>query len=274
MRTLARLGVVLLLVSPIALRGQSGSIPTPESVLGFQPGADFKLATYDQVVSYFQKVDAASDRMTMAQAGKTTQGRTFYFALISSKENLSKIDHYREIARRLAHPEGLTDDEAQALAREGKAFVHIDGGLHATEIAGPAADAAAAVRPARARRSAGDERDPRQRDLHAVADDQSRRHADGHGLVHVARRPGEPARTAAADAVPLSGVRRPRQQPRRLHAQHDRVARDGAHVARVGAEHRLRAAPGAAQSVPDLAAAVCRADRARTRRRFRQARST
>jgi Zinc carboxypeptidase len=137
MRTLARLGVVLLLVSPIALRGQSGSIPTPESVLGFQPGADFKLATYDQVVSYFQKVDAASDRMTMAQAGKTTQGRTFYFALISSKENLSKVDHYREIARRLAHPEGLTDAEAKALAREGKAFVHIDGGLHATEIAGP-----------------------------------------------------------------------------------------------------------------------------------------
>ena len=137
MRTLARLGVVLLLVSPIALRGQSGSIPTPESVLGFQPGADFKLATYDQVVSYFQKVDAASDRMTMVQAGKTTQGRTFYFALISSKENLAKVDRYREIARRLAHPEGLTDAEAHALAREGKAFVHIDGGLHATEIAGP-----------------------------------------------------------------------------------------------------------------------------------------
>ena len=137
MRTLVRLSVLLLLVGPVALRGQSGSIPTPESVLGFQPGADFKLATYDQVVGYFQKVDAASDRMTMVQAGKTTQGRTFYFALISSKENLAKVDHYREIARRLAHPEGLTDAEAKALAREGKAFVHIDGGLHATEIAGP-----------------------------------------------------------------------------------------------------------------------------------------
>ena len=132
MRTLARLAVVVLLISPIALRGQSGSIPTPESVLGFQPGADFKLATYDQVVGYFQKVDAASDRMTMVQAGKTTQGRTFYFALISSKENLAKVDHYREIARRLAHPEGLSDAEAKTLAREGKAFVHIDGGLHAT----------------------------------------------------------------------------------------------------------------------------------------------
>src|SRR5204863_2691680 len=47
-----------------------------------------------------------------------------------------KVDHYREIARRLAHPGSLTDAEARALAKEGKAFVHIDGGLHATEVAG------------------------------------------------------------------------------------------------------------------------------------------
>ena len=113
------------------------AIPTPESVLGFQPGADYKLANYEKVLEYFQKVDAASDIVTLMPAGKTSQGRTYYFALISSKENLAKVDHYREIARRLAHPEGLTDEQAHALAREGKAIVHIDGGLHATEVAGP-----------------------------------------------------------------------------------------------------------------------------------------
>jgi hypothetical protein len=47
------------------------------------------------------------------------------------------VDHYREIAQRLAHPQGLTDAEARRLAREGKAFVHIDGGLHSSEVAGP-----------------------------------------------------------------------------------------------------------------------------------------
>jgi len=138
MRIIPRLVAPLLLLTliPVGVRSQGG-IPTPESVLGFQPGADYKLATYDQVVAYFQKVDAASDRMVMMQAGKTSQGRTFQFAIISSKDNLSKLDRYREIARRLAHPEGMTDEQARALAREGKAVVHIDGGLHATEIAGP-----------------------------------------------------------------------------------------------------------------------------------------
>ncbi|HEY2150451.1 MAG TPA: M14 family metallopeptidase [Vicinamibacterales bacterium] len=124
----------LLFAAPIAL--SSAGLPTPESVLGFRPGADYKLATYDQSIEYFKKLAAATKYMKIVEAGKTSQGRTMYFALISSPENLSRIDHYREIARRLAHPQGLTDDEARKLAHDGKAFVHIDGGLHSTEVAG------------------------------------------------------------------------------------------------------------------------------------------
>ena len=59
-----------------------------------------------------------------------------YYALISSPENLSRVDRYREIWQRLAHPEGLSEAEATELARDGKALVHIDGGLHSTEVAG------------------------------------------------------------------------------------------------------------------------------------------
>ncbi len=137
MRTIAALIAGLLLVCQSAAVAQSAAVPTPESVLGFRPGADYKLATYEDVVGYFQKLDAASDRMTMIAAGKSTQGRTYWLAAISSPENLAKIGRYREISRRLAHPGGLSEAEARALAREGKAFVHIDGGLHATEVAGP-----------------------------------------------------------------------------------------------------------------------------------------
>jgi zinc carboxypeptidase len=128
---------LLLVTIPIALRGD-GRLPTPESVFGFRPGADYKLATYDQAVDYFKKLAAATRYVKLVEAGKTSQGRTMYFALVSSPENLGKIDRYREIARRLAHPQGLTDADARKLAREGKAFVHIDGGLHSTEVAGPA----------------------------------------------------------------------------------------------------------------------------------------
>ena len=133
---LLRLIPVVLVVLQLAVVAQS-RVPSPEATFGFAPGADYKLATYDQVIAYFRAADAASDRVTLVDAGKTTQGRTFYFALVSSRGNLARIDRYREIARRLAHPEELTDGEAERLAKEGKAFVHIDGGLHSTELAAP-----------------------------------------------------------------------------------------------------------------------------------------
>jgi hypothetical protein len=113
------------------------AIPSPASVFGFEPGTDNTLANYDQVVAYFRQVAAASDRVRLVDAGVTSQGRRFVFALVSSPANLANLDRLREIARRLANPQGLTDDEARALAREGRAFVHIDGGLHSTEVAAP-----------------------------------------------------------------------------------------------------------------------------------------
>jgi len=116
---------------------QSSKIPAPETSFGFKPGADYKLATYDQSIEYFRKLAASSKFIRLVATGKTTQGRTMYFALISSPKNLDRIEKYRQIAQRLAHPQGLTDEGARALAREGKPIVHIDGGLHSTEVAGP-----------------------------------------------------------------------------------------------------------------------------------------
>ncbi len=111
------------------------AIPTPESVLGQPVGADFFLASYDESLDYFRRLEAASDRLQLVEVGETSFGAPWYLALISSAENLANIDRLREISLRLAHPEGLADEDARALAREGKAIVHIDGGLHSTEVA-------------------------------------------------------------------------------------------------------------------------------------------
>jgi len=132
--TRALLACLIFLLHSGSLAGQS--IPTPESVLGFQPGADFHLATYEQAQEYFQRLDAASDRVQLLEVGRTSFGRPWYLALISSADNLRNVEHYREIAHRLAYPGEMTAQEARALAREGKAIVHVDGGLHSSEVAG------------------------------------------------------------------------------------------------------------------------------------------
>ena len=126
--------VVVFAAAPVS--AQQSTIPTPESVLGFPAGADFKLANYDESMRYFQALAKASDRIKLIDVGKTSTGHAWTLAIISSPANLAKLDHYRDIARRLAHPDGLTDTEAHKLAQEGRAFVDISGGLHASEIAG------------------------------------------------------------------------------------------------------------------------------------------
>src|SRR3954467_14708805 len=130
MRPLLGFLIALLLAADPIAQTRAGSIPPPESVFGFTAGADYKLATYEQSIEYFKKLAAASHHIKLMEAGKTSQGRTMYFALISTPENLAKIDRYREIWQRLAHPQGLTNAEAQRLASEGKALGAIEGGVH------------------------------------------------------------------------------------------------------------------------------------------------
>ena len=126
------------LVFAAAVAQGQGHITSPKEQFGHNIGDDYWLANYDQFQEYWHKLDKESDRMTVVEIGKTAEGRPQLMAIITSPENMKKLDRYKEISRRLALAEGLTDEQARALAKEGKAVVWIDGGLHATEVLGAA----------------------------------------------------------------------------------------------------------------------------------------
>ncbi len=111
-------------------------VPTPVSVLGHNPGDDFYLADYEDTIKYFHALAAASDKIKMFTVGKSTEGRDIEIAVISSAANLAKLDETKQIAGRLAHATDLNDDQAKDLARTSRIIVHIDGGLHSSEVAG------------------------------------------------------------------------------------------------------------------------------------------
>ena len=112
------------------------TIPTPKEHFGFNIGDDYHLATYTQTEAYFKKLAAASDRVKLVDIGLTEEGRHQYMLIVSSADNIKNLDKYKRISQQLAHADSLTDDQAHALANEGKAVVWIDGGLHATETVG------------------------------------------------------------------------------------------------------------------------------------------
>ena len=136
-----RLVLVLLVLActAIALNAQSkpsGKITSPKEQFGWEIGDDYRLVNYTQYEQYLKKIDQESDRMTVLDIGKTAEGRTEYTAIITSPDNHKNLAKYKEVNRRLALAEGLTDDQARQLARDGKMVVWIDGGLHATEVLG------------------------------------------------------------------------------------------------------------------------------------------
>jgi len=120
----------------LVLAGTAGAVTPPKEALGFNLGDDYQVANYTQLEAYWKKLAAESDRMKLVDIGATAEGRRQYMAIVSSPENLKNLDRYKNIARRLALAEGITEDQAHALAREGKAVVWIDGGLHASETVG------------------------------------------------------------------------------------------------------------------------------------------
>ncbi|HKF48095.1 MAG TPA: M14 family zinc carboxypeptidase [Terracidiphilus sp.] len=116
----------------------AGQMPSPVSVLGHTPGDDFYLADYEDTIRYFHALAAAApDRMKMFTVGKTSEGKDIEIAVISSAANIAKLDEAKQIAGRLAHATDLNDDTARELSRTSPVIVHIDGGLHASEVAGP-----------------------------------------------------------------------------------------------------------------------------------------
>lgn len=113
---------------------QVGSIPTPESIIGFEPGTDYKMANWDQVYAYFKALDTASDKVEVLEVGETEMGRPMIIALISSPENLRNKEKYKEIQRKLADPRLSSDSELPRLVEEGKSVMLVTCSLHATEL--------------------------------------------------------------------------------------------------------------------------------------------
>ena len=131
-----RLAAAVLAVTALVSPAAQTKITSPNTQLGFAFGDDYQLANYQQIADYWRKLDAESDRMVLQEIGQTAEGRPHLMAIVTSPANQANLEKYRDISRRLALADGVSDEQARAFAKAGKAVVWIDGGLHATETLG------------------------------------------------------------------------------------------------------------------------------------------
>src|ERR1700761_8637245 len=117
-----------------AIAQKTAHVPSPSEFLGFEVGADRKLADYRQISSYFKALSAASDRVQVEVLGKTTLGEEMFMAVISTPENLRNKAKYQDVAHKLADPRGLSKDQIDVLAAEGKGILLLTCNIHSDEI--------------------------------------------------------------------------------------------------------------------------------------------
>ena len=109
--------------------------PAPSGYFGHAIGADRQLLDWDQVTRYFQLLAASSDKIRVAEFGRSAEDRPLVVAAIAAPETLRDLDRYREMQRRLADPRLTTPAQAEPIFAAGKNVVLITCSIHATEVA-------------------------------------------------------------------------------------------------------------------------------------------
>ncbi len=113
----------------------TAQVPSPKSVLGFQPTDDRTIADWSQITNYFARLDAKSDKVAVREIGRSTLGKPLIVAFISSAENIKNLEKLRQINAKLANPNSIKDaGELENLIRQGKTVLSISCSIHSTEI--------------------------------------------------------------------------------------------------------------------------------------------
>jgi hypothetical protein len=129
---------ILLLFSVSAGAAAAQAIPSPNAHFGFEIGAHRKMANWDALTAYFERVAQASPRVRLDTLGTSTMGHPFVMFTITSAANHERLDELREIQLKLADPRRIGGGaELQRLLDEGKTVVMVTHGIHATEVGGP-----------------------------------------------------------------------------------------------------------------------------------------
>ncbi|MCH2446940.1 MAG: hypothetical protein MK230_06215 [Candidatus Marinimicrobia bacterium] len=126
--------VVSLSVWSCSVDTESTSILHPSEYFGRKIGDPGVLIPHSKILEYYRFMEERSDRVKVVEIGETTEGRPFYYAIVTSPENHARLDNLINMNSKLYDPRGVSDGEIQKIIREGKTFVVANHQIHSTEV--------------------------------------------------------------------------------------------------------------------------------------------
>ena len=111
------------------------AVPKPDDVLGYGIGTwHTQNASQERVLLAI--ADAARDRVRVEEIGRTSEKRTMRIYIVSSPENIARLDQIRADLDRIADPRGASAAELDAVAARTPAVVWFSGSVHGDEVPG------------------------------------------------------------------------------------------------------------------------------------------
>ena len=107
---------VLFVSAAVAL--SAAEITPPDEFFGFQLGADRKMARWDAIVEYYELLARESDEVVVTDMGPTTNNHPFLLVVVSSPENLARLERLREVNNTLFDAQGLDETQVDALVAD------------------------------------------------------------------------------------------------------------------------------------------------------------
>lgn len=104
------------------------NVPTPAQYLGYEVGEWH--VSHDQLVGYMRELLRTSPRVQWREYGKSHEGRPLFCLVISTPENLSRLDYIQKSHAALADPGADTDPAALP------AVVYLGYSIHGNEASG------------------------------------------------------------------------------------------------------------------------------------------
>lgn len=91
------------------------NVPTPKQILGYEIG-DFITEHYE-MERYIDALAKSSNRIKVIRYGESYERRGMYLLIISSPENLARLEEIREAIKKLTDPRITSESEARTIAK-------------------------------------------------------------------------------------------------------------------------------------------------------------
>lgn len=110
-------------------------VPRPESILGYAVGS-WHTQYHLQERVLLAIAESAKDRVRVEEIGVSNERRTMRIYIVSSPENIARLDAIRADLDRIADPRGATQAQIDAVIARTPAVVWFSGSVHGDEVPG------------------------------------------------------------------------------------------------------------------------------------------